>query len=99
LSLPFCSYNQRIFVRRTWSVAKDRQNRRKHRLSFDTAQLMFSDPQAMSRPDPYPQEERWQTVGVVGQVTVFVVHTWSEGGEEAGRIISARKATPHKEGL
>lgn len=43
-------------------------------------------------------EERWQTVGRIGQVVVFVVHTWPEAikGEETGRIISARKATAHE---
>jgi uncharacterized DUF497 family protein len=48
-------------------------------------------------PDPFPDEERWQTVGLIGQLTVFVVHTWPRvdpiTGEETGRIISARKAT------
>lgn len=55
---------------------------------------------AVSRPDPYLNEERWQTIGLFGQTTVFVVHTWSEfdpvTGEETGRIISERKATPHE---
>ncbi len=80
----------------TWNIAKERDNRRKHRLGFETAQLVFDDPHAMSRPDPFPYEERWQTVGVIGQVTVLVVHTWPEGSEETGRIISARKATAHE---
>jgi hypothetical protein len=35
-------------------------------------------------------EERWQTIGLIGHVVVFVVHTWPEpdpdSGEEAGRI-------------
>jgi len=30
---------------------------------------------------------------VIGQTTVVVVHTWPEGRDETGRIISARKAT------
>ena len=44
-------------------------------------------------------EERWQTVGMIGGVTVFVAHTWPEpdsSGEDVGRIISARKATAHE---
>ena len=83
-------------MRWTWSIAKERDNRRKHRLGFETARLVFDDPHAMSRPDPFLHEERWQTVGVIGQVTVFVVHTWPEGSAEIGRIISARKATAHE---
>ncbi len=80
----------------TWSPAKDRENRRKHGLSFETAQLVFTDPHALSQPDPFPHEERWQTVGVIGQTTIFVVHTWPESNNEIGRIISARKATSHE---
>ena len=60
---------------------------------------MFNDPLAASRRDSYPQEERWQTIGVIGHVVIFVVHTMPEmnaAGEETGRIISARKATAHE---
>ncbi|MBM4297940.1 MAG: BrnT family toxin, partial [Deltaproteobacteria bacterium] len=50
--------------------------------------------------DPYPDRDRWQTMGLVGTVLLFVVHTWPEAdratGEETGRIISARKATSHE---
>jgi uncharacterized DUF497 family protein len=87
-------------VRWTWSDAKNRANKLKHGISFETAQLVFDDPLAASRRDPYPDEERWQTIGLIGQVTVFVVHTApvddSENNEEVGRIISARKATSHE---
>ena len=75
---------------------KNRDNKRKHGLSFDTAQLVFDDPHALSRPDPFVDEERWQTIGVIGPVTVFVVHTWPESDNEPGRIISARKATAYE---
>ena len=87
-------------MRWTWDPNKNRANKRKHSLSFETAQLVFRDPLAISRPDSSMGEERWQTVGVIGGVTVFVVHTWPEpdprGSEEVGRIISARKATSHE---
>lgn len=83
----------------TWDPRKNLTNRRTHGLSFDTAVLVFDDPLAASRPDPTAREERWQTVGAIGTVIVFVVHTWpqpNEDGEEIGRIISARKATAHE---
>jgi uncharacterized protein len=83
-----------------WDDEKNRINQRKHGLSFEAAQYVFSDPLALSLPDPYPHEERWQTIGLIGRSTIFVVHTWSEvdplTGEETGRIISARKATIHE---
>ncbi|MCA3249423.1 MAG: BrnT family toxin [Holosporaceae bacterium] len=84
-------------MRWTWSEAKNKANKLKHGLSFETAQLVFDDPHAISRRDPFPEEERWQTVGMIGYVVIFVVHSWPEdnqtNGEELGRIISARKAT------
>ena len=87
-------------MRWVWTAEKNASNRQKHKLSFETAALVFDDPLAMSRRDVYPDEERWQTVGLIGQVIVLVVHTLPEvdsrTGEENGRIISARKATPHE---
>jgi uncharacterized protein len=83
-------------MNRRWDDAKDRENRRKHGLSLSTAQLVFDDPLAMSRLDDESAEERWQTVGRIGEVTVFVVHTSPGSGALDGRIISARKATPHE---
>jgi uncharacterized DUF497 family protein len=87
-------------LRWTWTAKKNRDNQRKHKLSFEIAQLVFDDPLAASRPDPYPGEERWQSIGMIGPAAVIVIHTSPEmdlsTGEEIGRIISARKATPHE---
>lgn len=83
-----------------WKDEKNRLNKRTHGLSFETARLVFDDPLAISRVDPHPDGDRWQTVGLVGSVFLFVVHTWPESdpvaGAETGRIISARKATAHE---
>lgn len=87
-------------VQWTWSDEKNRTNKRDHGLSFETAQRVFDDPLAVSRRDPHPDGDRWQTVGLVATVVLFVVHTWPEPdpetGEECGRIISARKSTTHE---
>ncbi len=87
-------------MRWTWDLTKNRTNRRAHGLGFETAELVFDDPLAASRADPYPHEQRWQTIGMIGNVVVLVVHTWPEPdpvtGERVGRIISARKATSHE---
>lgn len=84
-------------MRWTWDQDKNQTNRRSHGLSFETARLVFDDPLAATRDDPYPDDPRWRTMGMVGSVVVVVVHTWpevdSESGEQVGRIISARKAT------
>jgi uncharacterized DUF497 family protein len=89
-----------VRVQWVWSDETNRTNKRDHGLSFDTARLVFNDPLAMSRPDPHPDGDRWQTVGLVKNLCLFVVHTWSvtdvTTNEEIGRIISARKATSHE---
>lgn len=82
-------------MRWTWDPKKNEANLRNHRIEFETAVLVFSDPLALTLEDPYPHEQRWRTVGMVGTVVIVVVHTWpladSETGEQVGRIISARK--------
>lgn len=87
-------------MRWEWDDEKSGKNKRKHSLSFEAAQYVFSDPLALTQVDSYPEEERYQTVGLVGRQIVFVVHTWPkvvrETNEETGRIISARKATAHE---
>jgi uncharacterized DUF497 family protein len=84
-------------VRWTWDADKAKENRRRHGLSFETAILVFEDALHVSQPDPHPDGDRWQTIGVVASVPLFVVHTWpsaeSTDREPIGRIVSARKAT------
>jgi uncharacterized DUF497 family protein len=86
----------------TWDPYKDALNRQNHQgLSLAAGVLVLDgDPLALSRPDPHPDGDRWQTVGSAGGVVVlFVVHTdpvEQEDGREVGRIISVRKATPHE---
>jgi len=82
-----------------WDERKNRANQRKHRLSFETAALVFEDPHAISVPDRMVEgEERWQTLGMAGGIAILLVaHTESkEEGELIIRITSARKATPHE---
>lgn len=87
-------------MRWTWDPDKDEANKRKHRISFDTAILVFRDPLFMTEMNSYPYEERFQTMGMVNDDVILVIHTLNEGpfitGTEAGRIISARKATPQE---
>ena len=47
-------------------------------MSFEIAELVFDDPLALTLPDPYPEEERWRTIGTPStqsDVVLFVVHT------------------------
>jgi len=78
-----------------WDETKNSINRRKHQVSFETAQLVFDDPLQVSKQDRIEDgEHRWQTIGLVhGVVLLLVAHTHTEAdGEETIRIISARKA-------
>ena len=84
-------------MRFEWDEAKNRRNLAKHRISFETAKLVFEDPHALSVQDrTVEDEERWQSLGRVGGVVVVLVaHTYrEENGEEVIRLISARKTTP-----
>ena len=79
----------------SWDEAKNESNKRKHGVSFEAAKLVFDDPLHMTRQDCIENgERRWQTVGMVGEMLLFVAHTWHEIeiGEHI-RIISARRAT------
>jgi|SRR5579863_9574130 uncharacterized DUF497 family protein len=96
----FCMYVSVVTsMRFVWDGNKNRQNLAKHKLSFETAALVFEDPHAISRFDRIIDgEERWQSLGVAaGVVVLLVAHVdYEERGEEVIRIISARKATPHE---
>jgi len=82
-----------------WDEKKSRRNLAKHKVSFETATLVFDDPHSLSRFDRIQDgEERWLTLGFVGGVVVLLVaHVdYEEDGEAIVRIISGRKATRHE---
>jgi len=74
-------------MRFEWNEAKNRQNRAKHKIGFETACLVFDDPHALSLQDRIVEgEERWQTLGLIDDaIVVLVAHTYREekDGEEA----------------
>jgi uncharacterized DUF497 family protein len=75
-----------------WDPDKARENLRKHGVAFADAVGAFEDPQALTRDDPHPDEERFLTLGLdlLGRI-VLVNWTWRE---DDIRLISARKASP-----
>jgi uncharacterized DUF497 family protein len=85
-----------LFLQFTWDENKNRSNYRKHRVYFETATLVFDDPNAlMLRDRAIDGEERWHTMGLgEGGLLLLVVHTMEGVAEEETiRITSARKAT------
>ena len=83
-----------------WDPNKNEDNRYKHGISFEFASRVFDDPLHLTDLDPYLYEERFQTIGTIEGVLILVVHTLTaeeaETDSEIGRIISARKPTPHE---
>ena len=80
----------------SWDPDKNKTNRAKHGVSFETAKMVFDDPFHLSLLDRIDGgEERWKTIGQIqGVIVLIVAHTYQENnGEEVIRIISARKAT------
>ena len=75
----------------------------KHGISFETAALVFEDPNRLLFVERIEnREERWHAIGSVRGSFLFltVVHTYIE--EQAGpvvRIISARRAKRHERKL
>ncbi|MYA66752.1 MAG: BrnT family toxin [Gammaproteobacteria bacterium] len=75
-----------------WDQSKARSNLAKHGVAFEDAELVLSDPVALTIEDPDALTERRQvTIGMDALSRVIVVVFTQRG--EAARIISARKAT------
>lgn len=77
-----------------WDGQKDKANQRKHRVSFDEARTVFLDENArlISDPDHSRDEERFILLGLSIRLRILVVSHCYVKGEDAIRIISARKA-------
>ena len=89
-------------IRFEWDEAKNRSNKKKHGIDFETAQLIFDDPRCISFVERVSDgEERWHAIGSIENIIVIVVvHTYREEvSDEVIRIISARRATRHERKL
>ena len=78
-----------------WDESKNRSNKVKHGIDFESAITVFDDPLMLSRVD---ENGRWQTIGYSeGSILLlFVAHTYHEADEIVVRIISARRAGKHE---
>ena len=91
------SLENKIF---SWSNDKNRENLKKHGVSFEEAVLVFLDPYLVIRFDEthsVAEESRWKSIGALAnEVLLSIIFT--ERGNEL-RLISARKASKkEKEG-
>lgn len=76
-----------------WDNNKERQNQQKHKISFEEAATLWTDPLSLIAPDPShsSEEERQWIIGESYRGRILVV-VYTLRGEKI-RIISARRAT------
>ncbi len=81
-------------LRIEWDEAKNRENVRKHRVSFAEAATVFSDERALflADPDHSEEEDRFILLGFSTTLRLLVVCHCYRANDETIRIISARKA-------
>jgi len=77
-----------------WDDRKARENKRKHRISFEEAQTAFLDENAMRYfdPDHSADEDRFLMLGMSFRLRILVVCHCYRASDSVIRIISARKA-------
>ena len=77
-----------------WDVKKKQANYKNHKIIFNEAIYIFSDPYSIAilDPDHSENEERFITIGEAKNSKILIVsHTYRENATKI-RIISARKA-------
>jgi uncharacterized DUF497 family protein len=79
-----------------WDEDKAKNNRQKHRVSFEEASTVFGDPMSRTIVDPLhsDQEDRFVILGESHRLRLLVA-VFTERGHTI-RIISARRATPRE---
>lgn len=86
-------------MRFEWDEAKNRENRRKHAVSFEEAQTVFLDENALRfyDPDHSADEDRFLMLGISFRLRVLIVCHCHRASDTMIRIISARKADKQEE--
>jgi uncharacterized DUF497 family protein len=81
-------------LRVEWDPKKNRENRRRHKVSFEEAETVFADEHGLllADPDHWEDEDRFILLGLSAKLRLSVVcHTYREE-DQVIRLISARKA-------
>ncbi|TAN37429.1 MAG: BrnT family toxin [Verrucomicrobia bacterium] len=86
-------------LRFEWDATKNRTNRRKHAVSFEEAQTVFLDENALRfyDPDHSVDEDRFLMLGISFRLRVLIVCHCHRASDTSIRIISARKADKQEE--
>lgn len=85
-------------IRFKWDEAKNRENTRKHGVSFQEAHTVFLDENAIRffDPDHSQDEDRFIMLGMSAKLRILVVCHCFREKDTVIRIISARKALKHE---
>lgn len=83
-----------------WNIDKSLSNLDKHGLDFETASLVFNDEYRIEIFDKKhsSDEDRYITIGMIGDVLAVVFVVYTERGEHI-RLISARYANKKERGI
>ena len=81
-------------LRFEWDEQKESDNRRKHRVSFQEAETVFADENALllADPDHSEEEDRYVLLGLSSRARILLVCHCYRAKESLIRIISARRA-------
>lgn len=81
-----------------WDENKNQINIHKHGISFEEAQTVFYDDNAImfDDPDHSMEEERFLIVGITSHENLCIVSHCYRGKDDIIRIISARRATKNE---
>ncbi|MEK6691666.1 MAG: BrnT family toxin [Nitrospirota bacterium] len=81
-------------IRFSWDHQKNKRNQKKHGVSFEEAQSVFFDENALEffDPDHSEQEDRFLMLGISYRYRILVVNYCFRKDDTEIRIISARKA-------
>ena len=88
-------------LRFEWGEVKNRENQRKHKVSFEEARTVFYDEDAIEffDDDHSKHEDRFLLLGLSSRLRMLMIcHCLREDGDVI-RIISARKAKPNERKL
>ena len=92
-------YTVRMSLRFEWHPAKNVANKRNHGVSFEEAQTVFYDDEAIMIDDPEHSkaEHRFILLGMSGLLRVLLVSHCVRDEGDTIRIISARRANRHEQ--
>jgi uncharacterized protein len=82
-------------LRFTWHAPKAAANQRKHGVTFEEAQTVFTDDAALllDDPDHSAEEDRFLILGLSAALRLLVVVHCYRADDDVIQLISARKAT------